>query len=103
MPFFGSARSDGGPRGEMSAQVNVNNLDATQTVFPGYEAWLSSVGLDGYGVVIANVDTGIDESHPQDSGRRPHLAGALQLHLRRQEIAVRAQVGDSEVPGAGLP
>jgi len=56
--------TDGGDRGEMSNQVNVGNIDASNRAFPGYTAWLDQVGLDGEGVVIANVDSGIDEAHP---------------------------------------
>ncbi len=56
--------TDGGLRGEMSNQVNVNNVDGTNAAFPGYQAWLTSVGLNGSGVVIANVDGGVLETHP---------------------------------------
>jgi serine protease AprX len=56
--------TDGGNRGEMSNQINVNNHNASNLAFPGYATWLSSVGLNGSGVIIANVDTGIQDSHP---------------------------------------
>ncbi|QRN82950.1 S8 family serine peptidase [Chloroflexota bacterium] len=55
---------DGGDRGEVSTQVNVNNVDGSNIATPGYLNWLASVNLSGEGVVIANVDSGIDESHP---------------------------------------
>ncbi len=32
---------------------------------PTYEEWLAEVGLDGSGVVVAIVDDGVDEEHPQ--------------------------------------
>ncbi|NOX58106.1 MAG: S8 family serine peptidase [Planctomycetes bacterium] len=56
--------TDGGLRTEMSDQVNVNNVDGTNLAFPGYQAWLTSVGVDGSGVIIANVDGGIFDTHP---------------------------------------
>ena len=56
--------TDGGDRGEMSSQVNVGNYDGTNRAFTGYLNWLSEVGLSGQGVIIANVDSGIDQSHP---------------------------------------
>jgi serine protease AprX len=55
--------TDGGLRGEMSDQINVNNHDASNQAFPGYQAWLASVGLDGSGVIVANVDSGVDNNH----------------------------------------
>ncbi len=56
--------TDGGNRGEMSNQVVAGNLDTNNRAFPGYLAWLSSIGLSGTGVVIANVDDGVDQNHP---------------------------------------
>ncbi len=56
--------TDGGLRGEMSNQINVNQHDPGLIAFPGYLDWLDAAGLDGSGVVIANVDSGIQESHP---------------------------------------
>lgn len=32
---------------------------------PTYEEWLAELGVDGSGVVVSIVDTGIDEEHPQ--------------------------------------
>ncbi len=56
--------TDGGLRGEMSDQINVNNYDANNQAFPGYQAWLAAAGVDGNGVIIANVDGGIQDTHP---------------------------------------
>ena len=55
---------DGGDRGEMSNQINVGNYDGANIAFTGYGDWLSSVGLSGDGVIIANVDSGVDQNHP---------------------------------------
>jgi len=55
---------DGGLRGEMSDQVNVNNVNGSNLAFPGYLTWLASVGLSGNGVIIANVDGGVQDTHP---------------------------------------
>ena len=56
--------TDGGLRGEMSNQVCVNNVDGSNLAFPGYQAWLSGVGLSGAGITMANVDSGVQETHP---------------------------------------
>jgi len=61
--------TDGGDRGEMSNQVNVGNIDASNLAFPGYQAWLGALGLSGDGVIIANVDSGIDDTHPDLTDR----------------------------------
>jgi hypothetical protein len=37
--------TDGGLRGEMSDQVNVNNVDQNNRAFHGYPAWLTDVNL----------------------------------------------------------
>ncbi len=56
--------TDGGLRGEMSNQINANNLDGDNRAVPGYLTWLAGLGLDGADVVIANVDDGVHETHP---------------------------------------
>ena len=56
--------TDGGLRTEMASQVNVNNVNGRNQAFPGYQSWLTGVGLDGSGIVIANVDGGIFDTHP---------------------------------------
>jgi len=48
----------------MSNQINVNQHDPGSAAFPGYWSWLNEAGLDGNGVVIANVDSGVQEDHP---------------------------------------
>ncbi|MDX1388020.1 MAG: S8 family serine peptidase [Acidobacteriota bacterium] len=56
--------TDGGLRTEMTGQINVNNVDGTGLAFPGYLNWLNGVGLSGAGAIIANVDGGIQDTHP---------------------------------------
>jgi len=56
--------TDGGERGEMSSQVNAGNYDGTNLAFTGYRGWLENLGLSGAGVIIANVDSGVDDNHP---------------------------------------
>ena len=67
---------DGGDRGEMSDQINVGNYDGSNMAFTGYKDWLSSVGLSGNGVVIANVDSGIDQNHPDLVNRMLPCSGS---------------------------
>ena len=62
--------TDGGSRSEMSNQICAGNYDGeTNLAFPGYAAWLSGLSLDGAGVIMANVDEGVDESHADLAGR----------------------------------
>lgn len=50
--------TDGGLRGELSNQIVARNLVAGNAV-AGYANWLTTIGLDGSGVIMANVDGGI--------------------------------------------
>ena len=68
--------TDGGLRGEMSNQVNVGNYNASNQVFPGYMTWLASVGLNGAGVKIANVDGGVLDTHPNLISRMAPCVGS---------------------------
>ncbi|MDW7754850.1 MAG: S8 family serine peptidase [Brevefilum sp.] len=68
--------TDGGDRGEMSNQVNAGNMDASNRAFPGYQAWLAQLNLSGSGVVIANVDSGILETHPDLINRMSGCIGS---------------------------
>jgi len=56
--------TDGGNRGEMSNQVSAGNIDGDNRAFTGYRDWLNGLGLSGQGVIIANVDDGVDQEHP---------------------------------------
>jgi hypothetical protein len=52
------------PDGERESQIVAENLDATAAPatapVPGYQTWLAQVGVDGTGVTIAIVDSGVD-------------------------------------------
>ena len=58
-------QSGGGPRGEMSNQSIVGGYDPAppNTIIPGYQTWLDSLGFDGNGVVVSVVDGGIRTTH----------------------------------------
>lgn len=60
---------DGGARGEMSSQVNASHVDEANRAFPGYAAWLQQLDLSGHNVIIANVDSGLDQTHPDLTAR----------------------------------
>lgn len=53
---------------EGSGQTLARNTPAGIPV-PGYGAFLSGLGIDGTGVTMAIVDDGIDENHPEFTGR----------------------------------
>ena len=55
--------TDGGLRGEMSNQVCAGNVTGGEA-FPGYLDWLAGRSLSGTGVVVASVDDGADDTHP---------------------------------------
>lgn len=54
---------------ESAAQVLADNLDGSNIPFPGYPAWLTSVGLDGSGVTWATTDTGVWYAHGDYNSR----------------------------------
>ncbi len=61
-------RRDGGLRAELANQITAGNFNAGVPAL-GYLSWLSGLGLNGSGVVIANVDGGIFDTHPDLIGR----------------------------------
>lgn len=56
--------TDGGTRGELSNQQFAGNVDLANQPLADYPNWLSQFGLTGAGVLMANVDSGLDENHP---------------------------------------
>ncbi len=66
---------DGGTRTELGGQVVAGNIDGTGFAYVGYGTWLAGLGLDGSGVTIANVDSGIDQSHPDLASRMLSCTG----------------------------
>ncbi len=67
---------NGGTRGELTSQLNVGNLNEDGLAVPGYRDWLTEVGLDGSGVRIANVDSGIHDTHPDLVSRMQACTGS---------------------------
>jgi subtilisin family serine protease len=62
-------RPETGPRGEMSNQSIVGNIDSDDDVLPGYVDWLTATGYNGAGVTVGVVDGGIRTSHNDLAGR----------------------------------
>ncbi|MEN1727331.1 MAG: S8 family serine peptidase [Pseudomonadota bacterium] len=56
-------RPEAGPRGEMSNQSIVGNIDGGGTVLPGYATWLSDTGYNGAGVTVGVVDGRVLATH----------------------------------------
>lgn len=67
--------TDGGLRGELSNQIVARNLPGGSAV-PGYQNWLSSIALDGAGVIMANVDGGIFTANPDLTNQMLPCVGA---------------------------
>ncbi len=66
--------TDGGLRGEMSDQVCANNV-VNNLASPGYLAWLAALNLSGSGVIMANVDNGVQNDHPDLINRMAPCVG----------------------------
>jgi subtilisin family serine protease len=56
------------PEDEGTAQIIADNIEARQPV-PGYPDFLDEIGLDGSGVTLSILDTGVDGNHPDLAGR----------------------------------
>ncbi len=59
----------GGVEDEASAQILAGNISEARVPVPGYKAWLQGKGLDGDGIRVAIVDTGITPHHPDFADR----------------------------------
>jgi subtilisin family serine protease len=97
----------GGARGEMSNQVCAGNIDSGNAAFPGYLDWLALHGLDGDGVVMANVDQGADHEHPDLIGRflpctGDTCGGATASSHGTHTSAIQAATGASGVGSLGF-
>ncbi len=67
--------TDGGTRGELSSQQFAGNVDASNQPLANYPNWVAQFGLTGAGVLMANVDSGVDENHPDLRQRMRPCAG----------------------------
>jgi serine protease AprX len=70
-----SVPTDGGLRGEISSQINAGNVNASNLAVPGYLSYLTGAGVNGTGVIIANVDGGIYHTHPDLVARMAACTG----------------------------
>lgn len=68
--------TDGGLRGEMSNQINAGNHHADNMAFSGYLAYLQDIGVDGSGVIVADVDGGVHHANADLVNRMVSCAGA---------------------------
>lgn len=68
--------TDGGLRGEVSSQINAGNVNSSNLALPGYLSYLSGLGVNGTGVIMANVDGGIHHTHPDLVGRMTTCTGS---------------------------
>jgi hypothetical protein len=94
--------TDGGTRGELSNQQFAGNVDASNQPLANYPNWLAQFGLTGAGVLMANVDSGLDENHPDLRGRvqpctgHPSCGGTSSSH-GSHTAAIMAGDGASNV------
>jgi len=99
--------TDGGLRGEMSNQVNAGNIDAGNLAVPGYPAYLDGIGVHGNGVILADVDGGVYDTHPDLVNRMLPCVGstcggsAVDDH-GTHTAAIMAGDGSSGVRAAGF-
>ena len=56
-------------RGELSNQLIAANFDAMNMAVTGYLSWLGTLGFNGAGLIMACVDSGVAENHPDLAGQ----------------------------------
>ena len=131
--YVGPAPAAITPEGERTAAVLARLVESGSDArfgpepswTPTYEEWLAELGIDGTGVVVAVVDDGVDEEHPQlnvvetkdyatphdepvdGTGHGTHVAGIIGGTGTGVPDAVAADSGGFEpglgvAPGAGL-
>lgn len=59
-----SIPTDGGLRGEVSMSISAGLFNGSGVPIPGYLPWLATLGYNGSGVIMANVDGGVADTHP---------------------------------------
>ena len=114
-------RPETGPRGEMSNQSIVGNIDGGGAVFPGYATWLNDTGYDGSGITVGVVDGRVLTTHVDLSSRMvpctgtngsctasgsddhgTHVAGAIAGTGATGTLLNGFLRGQGVAPGAGL-
>ena len=56
--------TDGGLRGEVGAAISAGLFNGSGVPVAGYLPWLAGLGYNGSGVIMANVDGGVHDTHP---------------------------------------
>jgi hypothetical protein len=91
----------------MSDQVCAGNVLEDNTAVPGYRTWLSSLSLGGTDVIMAKVDQGVDQGHPDLAGQVLSCIGAtcggdVSSSHGTHTAAIQSGVGFAGVDGGGF-
>lgn len=98
---------DGGNRAELTAQLAARNT-VDGLAAPGYLSWLVGSGVDGSGVIVASVDDGMNQQHPDLVNNvlpcaAPTCGGSAQLPHGTHTAGIIAGDGSSgELDSAGF-